>query len=270
MRFKGLNRYYLVPLGAFFFMIFALYNNYPIVTDDTATYLNSGFLPMVPDERPVFYGLFVRAASLGISLWLSCFFQSLILSYVLIRFIKYIAPAIDHLKLLGLLLMISLGTILSWYSGQVMPDIFTSILFLALADFLLIKTDRKTQTLFLLIALLATLTHFSHYMIATLFSLLLLAGSFINLKLKVYRRKSLMIVALSAFAWLSLYTTNYVAGKGFVSSNVSHIFLMGKLAESGILKTYLDKECPTKNYNICKYKDTLPAVAWEFVWDRGT
>jgi hypothetical protein len=42
---------------------------------------------------------------------------------------------------------------------------------------------------------------------------------------------------------------------------------MGKLAESGMLKMYLDDACPVKNYKICAYKDSLPPVAWEFVWD---
>ena len=40
-------------------------------------------------------------------------------------------------------------------------------------------------------------------------------------------------------------------------SKVSHVFLIGKLVENGVLKSYLDAECANKNYEICKYKDSL-------------
>jgi hypothetical protein len=42
---------------------------------------------------------------------------------------------------------------------------------------------------------------------------------------------------------------------------------MGKLVESGVLKTYLDKACPEKNYKICAHIHELPPVAWQFHWD---
>ena len=42
------------------------------------------------------------------------------------------------------------------------------------------------------------------------------------------------------------------------------------LVESGILKTYLEKACPVKQYNICNYKDNLPPVAWSFHWDANS
>ena len=45
---------------------------------------------------------------------------------------------------------------------------------------------------------------------------------------------------------------------------------MGKLVESGVLKTYLDKACPVYNYGICPYKDSLETNAWGFVWDASS
>lgn len=254
--------------GTFFFILFALYNSYPIVNIDTGTYLDSGFQLTVPDERPVFYGLFIRASSLGMSLWLTVAAQSLILCYVLTQFIRGLLPKAGPLHIAGLLLLISLGTILSWYSSQVMPDIFTPILFLSVATYLLFPGSRARTILLLCIFYLAIVTHFSHYMISTLFAALLITGSFLYPRLRVLRGKALILLAISLFAWLSLFISNFIGGKGFVSSNVSHVFLMGKLTESGVLKTYLDKACPTRDYKICAYKDSLPYVAWEFVWDQ--
>jgi len=42
---------------------------------------------------------------------------------------------------------------------------------------------------------------------------------------------------------------------------------MGRMVENGILKKYLDETCATKNYQLCAYKDSLPATADRFLWD---
>ena len=50
-------------------------------------------------------------------------------------------------------------------------------------------------------------------------------------------------------------------------SKSKHIFYMGRMVENGILKKYLDETCATKNYQLCAYKDSLPATADRFLWD---
>ncbi len=256
-------------IGAFILSIFALYNGYPIVTGDTTTYINSGMELWVPAERPIFYGLFIRATSLGASLWPTIFAQSFILSCLLVHFIKGIAPQIRPLHVIGLLLLVSLGTIISWYSSQLMADIFTPVLFLATVNYLLFSKSRLQSAVFLVIIYFATIAHFSNCIISTLFTGALLLASSLRSQLKDFRFKAVRLILVSLLAWLTIFTSNYIGGKGFVSSSVSHIFLMGKLSESGVLKTYLDKACPTRDYKICAYKDSLPPAAWEFVWNES-
>jgi hypothetical protein len=41
---------------------------------------------------------------------------------------------------------------------------------------------------------------------------------------------------------------------------------MGRLSENGILKSYLDKSCGSEHYAICKYKDSLPDKAVNFLF----
>lgn len=265
---KHLQKLLPVIAGAFIFMIFALYNKYPIVSGDATCYLDSAFNFTVPGERPVFYGLFIRLTSLGITVWGPVVAQCLLLSYLCIRFIRSILPQLPDLRVLAILLLVSMGTIAGWYVGQILPDIFTAILFLAL--YLYLRADNtRLQSIFLLgVIYTAIVVHYSHYMIATVFvGLLLLAAWGYKSWLRPLRKKLLQLLALTLFCWLSLFTSNLVGGKGFVSSSSSHVFLMGKLAESGLLKQYLDDACPVKNYKICAYKDSLPPVAWEFVWD---
>jgi hypothetical protein len=83
-----LKRCYPTVAGAFILMIFALYNGYPLFSNDSASYIHSGYYLQVAGDRPVFYGLFIRATSLGISMWGTVLAQCLILSYLCMRFIE--------------------------------------------------------------------------------------------------------------------------------------------------------------------------------------
>jgi len=250
-------------------MFFAFYDNFPIITNDTGTYIGSGMDWYVPSDRPVFYGIFLKITSLGVSLWLPVFVQCLILAYVLICFLKKIIPDISQIHMIGIFILISLTTICGWYSSQLMPDIFTGILALSLLIYFLFENDITTTIILLCITFLAIVVHNSHYIIATLVSILGLIISFFN-KYRYLFKKSLIVLSMTLVGWLLLMSSNAYSGKGFVASPSSHVFLMGKLAESGVLKTYLDKACPVKSYKICNYKDNLPPVAWAFVWDANS
>ncbi len=265
---SSLKSFFLFLLASFIFMIFALYNGFPIVMGDTAAYLDSGFLLSLLPERPIFYGLFVRFTSFEMSVWLAIWAQCMLLAYLLIRFVKFLVPQIDALHLLGILIFISLGTISSWYSGQLSPDAFTPILALAVFNYLFLSNSRGQRLFLISTIILATMVHFSHYMLLSLLSFSLLFFVFIFKKYrKEYLRKCLILLVVSVATWLGLMSSNYYAGNGFITSKASSVFLMGKLSESGILKMYLEKACPTKNYAICQYKYGLPPVAWDFVWD---
>lgn len=256
--------------GSFFLMLFALYDNFPIVTGDTGAYITSGFSLQAPADRPIFYGLFIRFTSLGMSVWPVIFCQCLLLYYVIQKFIRKLLPAIPYLHILGLILFISLFTIAGWFAGQLMPDIFVPILLLAIGNFLFFPNTGRERIILILIALLATLTHNSNVIVITLLTISVLLLSFVNSGVRPYRKRLYTLLGISICSWMALCTSNWISGNGFVSSKSTHVFVMGKLVESGLLKIYLDKTCPTKNYKICAYKDKLPAVAWEFHWNADS
>ena len=258
--------YSIVPFGALLLMLFALYGNYPLVSNDTGTYIDSAFTLMAPADRTITYGLFIRLTSLGLSLWLTVFFQCLLLSWLLINFLKGRIPGIAKSHIAFLLAIVSLGTICGWYASQLMPDIFTSILCLTLLNFLFNDNSKQERVAYIVIIFLAALMHNSHLIILTIFSLITLLLLLRKAKY-VNRSKFLAITSVSVLSWFSVSLLNYVQHKAFTPSRSTHVFLMGKLVESGVLKTYLDKACPIKPYKICAFKDSLPPVAWEFVWD---
>ena len=146
--------------------------------------------------------------------------------------------------------------------------VITPILFLSTYIYLTQDNTRSEKIILVAIILLATLVHNSHYVISTAFILLIIGLSLTKqYRLTSIKQKCFTLILANLIAWSCLLSSNYFAGNGFVSARASHVFLMGKLAESGVLKTYLEKACPTRQYKICQYKDNIPPVAWEFVWD---
>jgi hypothetical protein len=247
-------------------MIYALYDNFPIITEDTGAYIYSGFSLQPPSDRPIFYGVFIRLTSLGASLWLTVFFQCFILSYTLTKFIKKLHPPVTNLQLLAFILFIALFTTGGWFASQLMPDIFVAIMILAVSIYMVFPTSSKEKVALLAISFISVLSHNSNFIVLTVFCLLFLLTSFFGARLRQQRPKLLLLTSLAVLCWLTLCTTNWLGGLGFTTSRSTHVFVMGKLVESGVLKTYLDKACPVKNYRICNHKDNLPAVAWEFHW----
>src|ERR1043165_3583746 len=72
-------------------LIPAIWNHYPLVNPDTATYIESGFLPDSPADRPITYGILVRLLTLnGLSLWLMVFAQAYLVSWLVFSIFKNI------------------------------------------------------------------------------------------------------------------------------------------------------------------------------------
>ncbi|MBS1647491.1 MAG: hypothetical protein JST67_09145 [Bacteroidetes bacterium] len=253
-----------VFFGALFFMLDAFINGYPIVYSDTSTYLASGFDLETPFDRPITYGLFVRLFSLnGVSLWLVVFAQAFMLSFLVFQVVKILVNNERYLKIgLYTILFLSLFTGVSWTVSQIMPDIFTSMALLCFVVILFGTHDRKTQIILYLLFFISVAMHISHLLL-----FFLIGATVFFFKTKWFpkkehsgaRMKVLVAVLLMA---LSLITM------GSALSKSKHVFFMGAMVEHGILKTYLDETCATQSYRLCRYKDSLPQKAYQFIWDE--
>lgn len=253
--------------GAILLMVIALHYGYPLVTADTAAYINFGFHFTMPVDRPPFYGVFIRHSSLWASLWYPVLAQSLIVSFLLIRYIRHLygaEPGLRHL-LLNLLIIASC-TCVSWVSSQLMPDIFGAILLLAVMLFYHEKdTSLRTRILYIAIIACCTLVHNSHFLILAGFAgIILLHSLYLRHKARIIR--SLTLISVSVISFLSLCTLNKIYNNTFTFSRGSHVFMMSKLAETGILDQYLEDECPAHNYSLCQFKGNFPDNAVGFLW----
>lgn len=253
------------------FLFPAFYNGFPLVTSDTGTYIDSGFKMVVPDDRPICYGIFILLTSLKISLWGPLFAQSILLVFFLYLVVRHLTKDnYSHYMLLALVLATVMGTSAGWNCSQLMADSVTPILLLAVYTLYYIPVKKNWLKIVLYIFIWGFVIMHNAHLVMTLV-IAVLSGVYYWLKKnKELVRKSVILLAISISGFLTASTLNAISGKGFRPSNSSHVFIMCRMVESGIMDAFLNDYCPTENYKLCAYKDSLPLRQWDFQWDANS
>jgi hypothetical protein len=264
-----------VLLGSLVSLSAALYNGFPLVTSDTGTYIYSAANYEVPSDRPVTYGLFIRLTSLHFSYWLVIWAQCLLLTVLLLRCIAVVAPGLGRFGRLGLLGLLAWVSGFAWYSGQLMPDIFTATGLLALGLLVL----GRFHSWFEQVALLATLLlcammHNSNVLSYTLACLGVgaLAWQQRLFGRGLLRRAHWLAATTTVLAaWLVLPALHATFGGGFTLSRASPVFLLARFIEGGVVDRYLAEHCHDANAPwLCEVRDQLPNDAITFLWDDNS
>mgnify|MGYP003683656733 CR=1 FL=1 len=274
---KTLNRALITTLmiivGAIVLLIPAIWNGFPHVYSDTGAYLATAFEGKIPLGRPTGYGMFIRYTAIGNSLWSTIFIQALLFSGLLWRALKIALPMAKTWQVFPIVILVAgVTTGANWYTGQLMPDVFTGLVILT---FYLLLFDQALNSFAKIgLSFLAYVFCFSHYSHMAL----LLAMSMVFLVWNVWLliRKKAPSFSIFSLAWtvtpallaiLSFYYVNYSNDLGWRMTRSSHVFTMAKLSESGMLKEYLDETCEEMNWALCPYADELPKSAAAFIWN---
>lgn len=257
----GKTRFLWIATGTLLLLLPAILNGYPLLNPDDNTYLLSGFLPETPFDRPITYGLLLRVLSLnGLSLFAAAFFQSLIMAVLVVGCTRQLCPD-NHRAGWLLLPVLALLSPLSWLCSELLPDVFTGIAFLSLVLILLPATGKHSRVWLYVLYTASVATHVSHVMIF----LILLTG--VLLFRKYLFEGALRRVAMQR-SFLALFLTlATIATMGSAISKSRSVFGVASLLEKGILKPYLDEHCPVEPYQLCRWKDSLPANGDLFLWD---
>lgn len=255
------NNIYLYAIVVLCFLSPALYNGFPLVFSDSGAYIFSGLEGFLPEDRPMFYGLWIWMSSLGTSLWWTIIFQSIALSFVFINTCHdFFQIKMPNTVILAMLLSAFTGV--GWYCSQIMPDIWLAISFLSLLHLLF---HNKLKWIFALLAICGMLFHNSHIPII----IISLLGIFLisitrNHSFNINWRWPLSTIAISI---LVLLISNGIIKDQWTPFRGGHVYVMGRLIDTGILSTYLNEKCGSKNFRICAYKDSLPPDSRNFLWD---
>jgi hypothetical protein len=234
-------------------MWLAIWNGFPTVYPDSATYIECGFKLDTPVDRPITYGLFIAATSLfGTSLWLPVLAQSILLAATLRAFIRLFVPG---LWLVPAAIAIAL-TGLSFLSSQVMTDLFTSIMLMCMVLFTM-QDSRRSPWLWLFVVSCAM--HGSHLPMA----LLLYPLTLVIFRLTVTRdlksafRSTWPILAGVAIAYPAVNISVVKSTEAFYGAHLS---------ETGDLQEFLGRRCTDDAYLLCSLMDTIPKSAEHFLW----
>lgn len=259
----------LILIAALLLLAPALYNGFPLVTSDSGAYIANGFELSVPLDRPLGYSIFIRLCSLGATLWGVVACQAIILAFFLHRICRHLlGPHYRQGIFIAIMLIVTAATSAAWFTGQLMPDIFTAILFLAVFAWFFTPFQRWWQQFLLLLFIYAVLLqHNSNALILLSFSIILLGYRLVRRGGKL--RPPLLLIGLSLASLLTFSAMNAIAGKGFRPSAGTHVFLMCRLVESGIMDKFLEEQCGSNKYKMCAYKDQLPNRQWDFMWDQN-
>ncbi len=254
----------------------ALHNGYPLVSSDSGTYIRS---PR-PLDRPVGYYLLILITTLRLSLWLVIFYQALFTSYLMFRN-SYLLLRREGLNKIpsqitsfGILILVVILTDLPKYVSWVMPDIFTSWIFLGGMLYLL-SSEWYDKLIAYTVISISFLTHGSHILIifSSLF-LLLVIGIIYRKKIHDIYKKLPGLAYIVTLLTIFTCVLNFGLGFGFTLSQNKGNFIISMLVSDGIVSKVLDTYGPTKGWRFYKYKKDLDAGIGKtddwFLWDKDS
>ncbi len=246
-----------------------MWNGYPLVFSDTGTYLSQALNHYLGWDRPVFYSFFLLGLHLGLTTWPAVAGQALLAVWIL-ALTRRSLPA-GEAGAVGApaeCLLLTLATPLPWLTSELMPDLFTGLLILALA-LLVLAAER------LRIAETVGLAALSVFAITAHLANLPIALGLLAVLLPFRRRlgaraplgmAGLGAIAAPAAAVLALFAVNLV-GRGIPAiAPYGDIFLLARVIEDGPGRDALARECPQSGWVLCNWRDRLPETADDFLW----
>ncbi|MCI0411388.1 hypothetical protein L0222_01150 [bacterium] len=255
-----LLQFSLVILGSILLLWAAINNTYPLVHSDTAAYVSSSFKLKVPlNDKPIGYGLFLMSARLFNSLWVPLILQSLITAALLFRIATLILPVVKRQYVIAFsaILITVLTTDISKYVSCIMPDIFTSWLFLG--GFLFLISTQSVDRFFSAGAIMVSfISHNSHsFLMYSSVILLLLLSWGLRSRNDLFWKTSRQLSLLAIAATLALCMLNLAVNDRFTLTNNNSVFYISKLIYHGTLTKTLDKYCHEKNWKLCNYREVI-------------
>jgi hypothetical protein len=247
----------------------ALWNGYPLVFSDTGTHLSQAIHLYLGWDRPVFYSLFLYPLHLQITTWPAVAAQALLAAHLLHLLRRVLAPRTSPWWLLALVGVLAGLTALPFLASELIPDLFTSLLLLALA-LLVLAPERLSGGERLWLAL------FSTFMIAAHQSHLPLALALLALLLPA--RRMLGAVPMPGRDWLwhallplplaclALVAVNLIGHGRAALSPFGNVFLLARVIYDGPGMAVLELDCPAAGWRLCAFVGHFPPTADDFLW----
>ena len=209
--------------------------------------------------------------------WLVLLAQSIITIFILDCVFRYVLQKsmpsrLESTVFLGLVVFLAAGTSLPWYVGQLMPDVFTGLTFLS--TFLLLYDSKLIIERAILVSFVLSISvacHPTHLVDVTLLLLAVLVLRAFHGSRQFWPTRSakgiiglVLVPIMASTAVLALL--NWREGMGLTLLPGRHVFVLGRLIESGLVRDYLKERCSIERLTPCKYLNELPRTAEEFMF----
>jgi hypothetical protein len=239
----------------------ALFNRFPLVFPDTLSYATTAFLGEIPGMFSAYYSFLILPLHRGATLWPVVFVQAAMLAHLLYLVVRCVAGGAGaRSATLVIIAALCLLSSLPWITGQVMPDVFSSVVLLGL--FLLaFCSDRLSRRELVYVGALTTVaiaTHLSHVPIALgLIVLSAVLRVLFATKRIGFRRWAALLLLPLAVATGAMLAVSWVNARTIAFARNSNVFLLAKWIEEGPALAYLEQACPTVRYSLCAYIDQM-------------
>lgn len=247
----------------------ALLNGYPIVFDDTGTYLSQAVHRYLGWDRPAFYSLFLFPLHLTITTWPDIAAQALLVASTLHLLRRVLLPAASPWRLLPLVAVLTATTATPWFASQLMPDIFTPLLVIALALLVLApeRLSRHERLWLVLFAAFAIAAQQSS--VALSFALLLVLTPLrrvLGAAEALGRAGLVRLAAPPLLALIALISVNLIGFGRAAPFPYGNVFLLARVIYDGPGMAVLRRDCPAAGWRLCPFLDRFPATSDEFLW----
>jgi len=269
---RTILRRFAVPAAALVLLGAAVWNGYPLTFWDTRAYLTHSITLAPRPDRVIGYSLLIRPLAATGTLWTVVAFQALAQAWVLWVGARVVLGRVPAARFLAVVAGLSACSAIPWITGQLMPDVFTPIMVLAL--FALVRGERELgwwerAGLFGLIAIAAAV-HVTHAVFGALLVLVLLLAAPRGLRF----RGSIAWAALTGWLALALGAGgmlgfNYSRTGQFTLASGGSAYLLAHLVDSGIASSVLDRHCGARGavYLLCRWRKRLPMTPDDLLWN---
>jgi hypothetical protein len=238
-------------IGAVLVSWIALANGYPMLFSDSGGYLRVATEFRFLLDRPITYGLLIAPFAHALGLWAVVAAQALFATWLIGQVIVAITMRRSAAMLVVTMAVLAAVSSLPWFTGQIMLDLFTSLLALTLYLMMFGPGSRLRAWLLAALATALIALHLSHI---PLTAALIGTGGAILLWQDGARaavRGVVPAVAALLVAILGLCTVNLIVVDSFRPSLESNQFLVARTFDGGTGQPVLARICRTETWRLC-------------------
>ena len=250
----------------------ALWNGYAVTFYDTGGYVDAALGMKLVPGRSLLYGLFLWAGSLGWqSFWGPVLVQALATLWLIRLLLRCHRLPAGPRALVLFCVGLACLTGISWYVGQLQPDILIPLTVAALwlLGFHWPGLSGLERTGLAMLTLLGLLSHMSCLALALGLIAVILAA-------KVFGRRWAptvwigppLAVVLAGLLLMPLLHLTLTGKAGYTPGGPT--FLFGRLVQDGVAQRWLAEHCPAPGIELCALRHRLPATADDFLWNGGS